>query len=114
MPTPIASASKAPSAGVTINRNQNLATHIIAAVGAVLAATGLSQVHGIFDLITNSGVIGGLLVTGLSMAISHWNVGGANDNTIDFINRVLVSLTPGQSAGLMRADGANPTQGTAA
>lgn len=83
-----------PASGVTINKAQNLATHIIVGIGAIIAALGLSQVHSVYDAITNSSLIGGALVSGLAMMISHFNIGGANDNTLDILDKVLVALTP--------------------
>lgn len=84
--------------GVTINKSQNLATHIITAVGAVLAALGLSQAHSLYDVVTSSNLLGGVVVAGLAMLISHFNVNGANDNTIDLIDKVITALTPAQAA----------------
>lgn len=106
--SPAVAAAKNTSAGVTINKSQNLATHVITAVGAVLAATGLSQVHGIYDAVTNSSLIGGLIVTALAMLISHFNVNGSNDNTLDALDKLLVALTPSHPAQPLTSDPANP------
>lgn len=102
------------STGVTINASQNLATHIITAVGAVLAATGLAQVHGLYDMITNSSLIGGVIVSGLSLLISHFNVSGSNTNTIDLIDKVLVALTPVANKSPLTAVGMLPDEHPAA
>lgn len=91
---PVPGPSPNPSAGVTVNRAQNLATHIIVGIGAVIAALGLTQVHSVYDAVTNSSLLGGTIVSGLAMLISHLNVGGQNDNTLDIIDKVLVALTP--------------------
>ena len=93
---PVSVPTKNTSTGVTINKGQNLATHAIAAVGAILATSGFVQAHSIFDALMSSSFLGGIIVAGLSMAISHFNVNGANDNTIDLVDKVLVALTPQQ------------------
>jgi lysozyme family protein len=95
-PAPVVPVSPASntSTGVTVNPAQNLATHIITAIGVLFAATGLAQIHSTYDAITSSSLIGGLLVSGLAMLISHFNVNGSNTNTIDMIDKVLVALTP--------------------
>ena len=102
---PVTVPTKNTSTGVTINKGQNLATHAIAAVGAILATSGFVQAHSIWEALMSAPFLGGLIVSGLAMAISHFNVNGANDNTIDLVDKVLVALTPQQST-----PSANPPQ----
>ena len=97
--------TKNTSTGVTVSPAQNLATHIIFGVGAVLAALGLTQVHSIYDVVTNSGLLGGGIVSGLALVISRFSVNGSNDNTLAMIDKVLVALTPQQNV-----NPSNPTQ----
>jgi len=101
---PIVKPSAVPSAGVTVGGGQNLATHLIVFVGAILGAMGLSQVHSMYDALTSSGLIGGLAVSGLAMMISHFNVNGSNQNTIDLIDKIVTSLTPAATAPMTLMD----------
>ncbi len=111
----VATPVSVPSAGVTINKNQNLATHLIVLIGGIIGALGLSQAHTVYDAVTSSGAIGGLAVAGLALAISHWNVNGSNDNTIDLVDKIVVALTPpAQNVSLLQQSGATPAAPTSA
>ena len=88
VPTPPVTAP-VPSAGITISTATNLATHVLFGVGAVLGAFGLSSVHSIYDIVTSQGLFGGLIVSALAAGISHLNVVGANDNTLQYADKIL-------------------------
>lgn len=105
-PAPVATPSAVPSAGVTISKAQNLATHILAGLGALFAASGLTQVHTFYDAVTSSSLLGGLIVSGLAMLISHFNVNGSNDNTLDLVDKIVTALTPAQPHVSLMADAA--------
>ena len=92
-----------PSAGVTISTAQNLATHLIAAVGAILATSGASSASSLYDFLTNSTFLGGTLISLVAAGISQLNVIGANENTLKMFDKVVVALTPEHQTLLQRA-----------
>ena len=96
--SPVPAPSPNTSAGVTVNSTQNLATHILAAIGFGFTVLGLAQAHDVYSAVVNSGTFGGLIVSGLAMVISHFNVNGSNSNTLDMIDKVIVALTPHSAA----------------
>ena len=104
----------APSAGVTLSASQNLATHVIAAIGAVIAASGFGAAHSLYDFFTSSTFFGGTLVSLLAAQISHLSVIGMNDNTIAIIDRVVKDVTPQQQSLLQQAAALDPNTHTQA
>ena len=88
-----------PSAGITVSTATNLATHLLFGVGVALGTFGLTSAHDLWSGVFSSGVIGGLLTSGLAWGISHLSVVGANDNTISFVDNLLkqVIAMSGQS-----------------
>jgi len=107
-PAPVAPAPQVPSAGITVSTAQNLATHLLFGVGAVLGAFGLTSAHSIWDAVTSSGFLGGALTSVLAAGISHLTVIGANNNTIAIADQILTKFLPQQQSLMQQVASSDP------
>ena len=104
-PTPILPAKPSvPSSGVTVNPLANLATHALVFFGAITSTLGFAHASTIIDGVANSSFFSGIVVSGLGLLVSHFNVSGSNSNTLELANtadqvlQVLTSLIQKQPA----------------
>jgi lysozyme family protein len=77
---------------VTTNQKTLFIQHLLTAIGAILAALGMSQAHGLWDMIVNSQVIGGIIVTGVGYLLSAIGVNDSNVNTLAMMDAIVKRL----------------------
>ena len=77
---------------VTTSQKTVFIQHLLTAIGAILAALGMSQAHSIWDMIASSQVFGGVLVAGIGYALSAIGINDNNTNTLQLLDAIATKM----------------------